>query len=70
MDTISIIAELEAERNRLDQAIGALQGHGKRAGRTSSNGRRRHMSAAARKKIADAARRRWAKIKAAGKKSL
>lgn len=77
MDTQSIIAELEAERDRLDRAIAALQssqtGRGWRATKgRAENGRRgrRHLSPAARKKIADAARRRWAKAKAAGRNTL
>ncbi|MGH9569855.1 MAG: hypothetical protein ACRD4F_09450 [Candidatus Angelobacter sp.] len=73
MDTESIITELEAERDRLQQAISALQrsgNHRGRAGRKATKGGRRHYSAASRKKIADAARKRWAKVKAAGKNSL
>jgi hypothetical protein len=72
LNTESIIEELEAERDRLNDAIAALQNDGRRAGRRRSNGRRgpRHLSAAARKKIADSARKRWAKIKAAGKNKL
>ena len=77
MDTQAIIAELEAERARLTQAIAALQGDQRRRGRPARttyapNGRRgqRRLSAAARKKIAEAAKRRWAKAKAAGRSSL
>jgi len=77
LDPQSIIFELEAERDRLDQAIQALQGTRVARGwgrpkTTATNGTRsrRHLSAAARKKIADAARKRWAKAKAAGKSSL
>jgi len=77
LDTRSIIAELEAERDRLDQAIAALQGQRRRVGRprlstAAGDGRRgpRRLSAAARKKISLAAKRRWAKAKAAGKHSL
>ncbi|HJT54781.1 MAG TPA: hypothetical protein VJ848_13080 [Candidatus Angelobacter sp.] len=77
MDTESIIAELEAERDRLSEAIAALQGsRGGRRGRprasAAGNGRRvrRHLSPAARRKIAEAAKRRWAKAKAAGRNSL
>ena len=77
MDTQAIIAELEAERARLTQAIAALQGDQRRPGRPARttyimNGRRgqRRLSAAARKKIAEAAKRRWAKAKAAGRNSL
>jgi len=73
LDTQAIISELEAERDRLDKAIQALGGTGRGLGRPKiGNGRRgrRHLSAAARRKIAMAARRRWAKAKAAGKNSL
>lgn len=77
MDTSSIIAELEAERDRLTQAIAALQGSRRSPGRpkgstVAKNGRRarRHLSAAARLKIAKAARARWAKAKAAGRNTL
>lgn len=65
MDTQSIIAELEAERDRLNTAIAALQSKGK-AGRTASgrtDGRRRHLSAAARRKIGQAMKKRWAERK-------
>ncbi|HET9183794.1 MAG TPA: hypothetical protein VFP59_16810 [Candidatus Angelobacter sp.] len=80
MDTQSIIQELEAERDRLDRAIAALRTGGGRVGRggwgrgrrAAANGRRgpRHLSPAARRKIADAAKKRWAKAKAAGRNSL
>jgi hypothetical protein len=80
LDITNIIAELEAERDRLSQAIAALQGGGRRPGRprgtavsTAGNGRRggrRRLSAEARRKIAEAAKRRWAKAKAAGKNRL
>lgn len=77
MDTASIIAELEAERDRLDEAIAALQGSRAGRGRTrgraaAGNGRRgpRRLSAEARRKIGDAMKKRWAKRKAAGKNAL
>lgn len=77
MDTQSIIAELEAERNRLDEAIAALQGGRRRPGRPpmrapSTGARRgpRRLSAAARRKISEAAKKRWAKAKAAGRNTL
>jgi hypothetical protein len=63
MDTATIIAELEAERDRLDSAIAALQGSGNRPARTVSgrpDGRRRRLSAAARRKIGQAMKKRWA----------
>lgn len=77
MDTQSIIDALEGERDRLTQAINALQGKRRGPGRpkaiapapNGSNGRRR-MSAAARKRIAESARKRWAKAKAAGRNTL
>ena len=74
MDTKQIIQDLEAERDRLDSAIAALQGSRKGPGRpkalTNRKGGSRRLSATARKKIAESARRRWAKAKAAGKNSL
>jgi len=77
LDTEAIIAELEAERDRFNEAIAVLQGSSRRRGRpasalASTNGRRgrRHLSAAARKKIAASAKKRWAKAKAAGRNSL
>ncbi len=71
-----ILGELQAQRKqaetelgRIDSAISALQGlSGKgNAGRAGAP-RRRVMSAAARKRIADAQRVRWAKWKAKQKK--
>ena len=68
MDKASIIAELEAQRDRLDNAIAALQvavGVGRtRSGRP--DGRRRRMSAAAKRKIGEAMKRRWAERKRKG----
>jgi hypothetical protein len=65
MDTQSIIAELEAERDRLNQAIAALQGQHTR--RLTLSGqpdrRRRKLSPAARKRIGAAMRKRWAERK-------
>jgi hypothetical protein len=70
LDTQSIIVELEAERDRLNSAIAALQGSRRNTGRGEAtapptNGRKdkRRMSAAARKKISDAQKARWAKQK-------
>jgi hypothetical protein len=76
MQTEQIVALLVAERSRLDAAIHVLQGPVKRRGRPPAASapavpavtpvqRKRTMSAAGRKAIADAARRRWAAIKAA-----
>jgi hypothetical protein len=58
-DLTKVVAQLKQERDKLDQAIAALSGVG-RAGRTG----KRTLSAAARKRIADAQRARWAKFKA------
>jgi hypothetical protein len=67
MDTATIIAELEAERDRLHRAITVLQGGRTIAGTASDkpNGRRgkRHLSAAVRRKIGEAMRKRWAERK-------
>lgn len=62
VDTAAIIAELEAERDRLNRAIAALQVSGGGRGRITAKrtGRRRHVSAAARKRISDAQKKRWA----------
>jgi hypothetical protein len=72
-----IVALLVAERNRLDAAIQALQGPTKRRGRPPAKKvsqaavsapapvrRKPTLSAAGRKAIADAVKRRWAAIKA------
>jgi hypothetical protein len=68
MDTNQIIAELETERERLDQAISALRGlAGGGNGRRGRRGRkgRRHLSAAAKKRISDMMKKRWAERKRA-----
>jgi hypothetical protein len=57
---------VQAELSSIDGAIQALQGHG--IGRNSGRPRRT-LSAAARKSIAEAQRKRWAKWKAKQKKS-
>ncbi|MFB3915828.1 MAG: hypothetical protein ACE14M_03810 [Terriglobales bacterium] len=74
MDTERILAELRAERSRIDQAIIALEALS-RTGRAQSfrkispatpgQGRRgrRRMSAAARKRISEMMKRRWAERK-------
>lgn len=58
--------ELQHELRRLDSAISSLKG----VSLGGSRGRRRgRLSAAARKRIADAQRARWAKVRAQQKKS-
>ncbi|HEY2390216.1 MAG TPA: hypothetical protein VGK22_03510 [Candidatus Angelobacter sp.] len=67
MDTQSIIAELEAERDRLNSAIAALRGRPIRtltlSGKPDGRRRKRTLSAAARKKIGEAMKKRWAERK-------
>jgi hypothetical protein len=67
MNTATIIEELEAERDRLNQAIAALQSSQRRPGRPAASrrpdGRKRHLSAAARKRIGEAMKKRWAERK-------
>ena len=69
MDTQQIISELEAERDRLDQAISALRGSvgGRRTfGPRGRRGRRR-LSAAAKRRISEMMKKRWAERKRAMK---
>jgi exonuclease VII small subunit len=65
LDTQSIIAELESERDNLDRAIAALRGNRIALRKSSSkgDGRKRHLSAAARKRIGEAMKKRWAERK-------
>lgn len=70
MDTQQIISELESERERLDQAISALRGSGRgRGGPGGGRGRRgrRHLSAAAKRRISEMMKKRWAERKRAMK---
>ena len=67
MDTAAIITELEAQRDRLDRAIAALKGgirprgkgHGE-ARPVDGRKRRRRLTAAARKRISDGMKKKWA----------
>ena len=72
MDIQSILADLKRERDRLHSAIAALEGPGpRRRGRPAGSGKpasttkrpRRHMSAAARKRISEMMKQRWAERK-------
>ena len=71
MDTNRILAELRAERDRLDRAISAIEGLNsigrRRAGRppraAATRGRRGRISAAARRKLSRLMKRRWAQGK-------
>jgi len=73
MDLDEILEQLGHERDRINSAIESLRGVSTK--RRLGNGRRgrrpgTRLSAAARKKIAESARARWAKAKRAGKRSL
>ena len=74
MDIQNILADLKRERDRLTSAIAALEGAGpRRRGRPAGSGAssgasasrrpRRHMSAAARKRISEMMKQRWAERK-------
>jgi hypothetical protein len=76
VDIRQIVAELKSEQQRLDHAIKAIQEIGAWSGASGSKtarsgfisipgGRKRRLSAAARKRISDAQKRRWAKIRRA-----
>jgi hypothetical protein len=82
-NTIALaISALEAERTRIDSAIAELRGRASGRETTARSTARvvaspkalgrskRRISAAGRAALAAAAKRRWAKVKAAGKKSL
>jgi hypothetical protein len=57
-------AEVEKELRGLDAAVNALQGlTAGNKGRSARRGGRRRLSAAARKRISDAQKARWAKFK-------
>lgn len=72
MNLRQILSDLNDQRNRLDQAIAALEGRAPRRGRPAKNAsfprKMRTMSVAARKRIGEAKRKWWAKQKAARKK--
>ena len=78
MDRDRILHELEAERDRLNNAIAALKGiaapqNGRRpakAARAPQKRGRRRMSAAVRAKLARLMKQRWAARKKAGKTKL
>jgi hypothetical protein len=59
-----ILASIGAEIARLKQAHALLSGDGTKTAATPAAPKKRKMSAAARKKIGDAQRKRWAKQKA------
>jgi hypothetical protein len=71
MNIDSILSDLRAQRDRLDHAIAALEGSSSKRGRPASTNsafptRRRHFSAATRKRMSDAMKKRWASGKMKG----
>lgn len=85
MNVSGMLRQLQDERNRIDQAISALRGLDSRAsssslprlgrppmnsGRERQSGRRRRMSAAARKRISDAAKAHGIKQSETDRKKL
>jgi hypothetical protein len=81
MSLESIVSELKAERNRIDQAISVLESSQARNGRkpasrhaASANGlsmrkRRGHLSAAGRRKLSQLMKQRWAERRKKAAKS-
>ena len=72
---MDILTAIKREERKLEKRLGKLQHqlHGvrdaaKALGRSTSGATKRVLSAAARKKISDAAKRRWAKVKAGRRK--
>lgn len=64
MGTQFIIEQIDSEISRLTQARALLENFGKTATKSPAKRVRRKMSPAARKRIADAQRARWAKVRA------
>jgi len=65
VDITQLVDDLKAERDRIDQALTALEGKpSRRRGRPPLGAEprrpKRRMSVAARKKISSAAKKRWA----------
>jgi hypothetical protein len=63
LNTGDILEQLKEERDRLQQAIRALEGLGGTSGKTKGRKGRRHMSAEARARIGAAMKKRWAERK-------
>lgn len=76
MDRNAILSELEQHRDRLNSAIQALTGRGRGQARQYGGMRRagpqprRKLSAAVRRRMGDAMRKRWKERRAAGKNTL
>jgi hypothetical protein len=78
MDILSAIKREERKlegklgklRNQLEGVRAASKALGNSASRDFTNAKKHFLSAAARAKISEAAKKRWAKVKAQGKKTL
>lgn len=76
MDMHSILNQLKHQRDSISAALAALEGtktgNGRRHSRYKSNAikPKRTLNAAARKRISEAAKARWAKAKKAGRNRL
>jgi len=74
LDTGRIVAELKRERDRLSQAIAALEGQSSKATRGSAVPRRAsrtkkkrdHLTPAGRKRLSDMMKKRWAERRKKG----
>ena len=69
MNIEAIVRELKAERDRLDGAIAALDGRANGRGSMTARPARRQMSAAARRRISEGMKRRWASGKMGKRKA-
>ena len=73
MDIQGILAELQAEKDRLERAIAALSGSGRHSmAAVSADGTRRgrrRLTAASKKRISDAMKKAWAARKKAASKA-
>jgi hypothetical protein len=77
LDRERIVAELKTERDRLNQAIAALEGHAPNASASRAGGsgqanrkKRKHVgiTSAGRKRLSDMMKKRWAEVKKKGSK--
>ncbi len=59
MDTEAIVRQMQEKRDRISQAISLLQESGLR-GKRRGRPKKRKLSAATRKKMSDAMKKRWA----------
>ncbi len=68
MDTKRILAELQAERSRIDRAIAAIEAINSNSANSGAPRRRRgRLSAAARKRLSELMKKRWASGKMRGR---